>query len=406
MAVNLIRDHSKRLFVGSEASFGAGPAAIIAATDACRHIEADITAAIKREIANDEATGNRGGYKPISGAVDPVSLGLKLPLVGSGTATTAPDFAPLLKAAGLTETVGGSDVTYAKDPTAATAGEYSAWAALINADKSAADYFAGVAVQDVTLPSLGTQGARIEFGCMAARGSHMQRTVVGTGGISDVATSLPLGAGHGWIHNGVDFTVEITDGTNSERVKVTAIDATVSPNVATITRAHDGGTSYAFAAGDTIRAFIPSSFTVSSQEIIGDRLGSITLNDGGGAVELEFYDGSLKVGTGHTLDEKPAFETYRQRVVASRYQAPELEINHPLLAGTTGSAKVIRYAEDRTNVAAILTIGATAGNRLVVTLPTAVLTTNAPRTGDGMRKATTIARGYSTTGADVTLAFT
>lgn len=400
MATYLTRDNLARLFAVSEASYAAGWAAIVAATDGLRHISVDASEPVREIIANDEMTGNRGGAAPISGALGAKQLDLLLPLVGSGTATTPPDMAPLLKACGFTETVGGSDVTYARDPLAATAGEYSAALQLVNADKSAGDFYGGVAVQSIEIPALGTQGARVQVRAQATRQSAMQRTVVGTGGITNVATSLPLAANHGMVHNGIDFPIEVTDGVNTERMKVTAIDTTVTPNVATVARSYDSGTAYSFVAGDTIRAFVPSSFTVSSQEIIGDRLGSLTVD----GADLEFYDGTLRIPTGHEHDRKPAFESYPQRVVVTRYGPPELEVNIPLLGNSLASL-LRRKAEDQSNVAIVLTIGSVAGNRLVVNMPTARVRFSAPRNSEGLRKATVIFSGYATTGADMTLVF-
>src|SRR4051794_9753265 len=79
-----------------------------------------------------------------------------------------------------------------------------------------------------------------------------QRTyAVATGGITAVATTLPIADASPFM---VGDVLEITDGTNTERVEVTAAPTlTTTPNTLTIRRAREGTAGAAFVATNTIR---------------------------------------------------------------------------------------------------------------------------------------------------------
>lgn len=74
---------------------------------------------------------------------------------------------------------------------------------------------------------------------------------VGTGGITAVATTLPIADASPFL---VGDVLEITDGTNTEYVEVTAAPTlTTTPNTLTIRRARAGTTAAAFVATNTVR---------------------------------------------------------------------------------------------------------------------------------------------------------
>lgn len=402
----LIRDHTQRLFGGLESTFGAGAPATLAATDAMRFVSASLEEASRRYIPNDEVTSNRGQKVGVNGAYEPLPLKVLMPLIGSGTVDVAPDFAAFMKAAGFLETTsGGAYVKYDRDPTGATSDTYSAWLTSVNADKSAADYYAGIAIQEVSFPGIGTNLARIEFTGQATKASHFYQCTVGAGGITDIALSLPLTAHHGLVHGGVDFLIEVYDGVNTEVMKVTA----VSGNTATVVRNVLAAGAHAFVSTDTIRAYCPAA-TVSAQEQIGDRAGSLTLDDGagGGAINLDFYKADLAIRTGQELEEKQGFEDYRKRVVAERFSEDGcvFTIDVPFAAGPTGESYLHRLREDNTACALVLTIGATAADRVVVTIPTAqIRSVKAPRAGTGARKGTVIFVAHTADALDCSIKF-
>jgi hypothetical protein len=402
----LIRDHTQRLFGGLEATFGAGAAATLAATDAVRFISASLEETSRRYIANEEMTGNRGQKVGVNGAYEPLPVKVVIPLLGASAVDVAPDFAAWLKAAGLLETTSaGVHVNYARDPTGVTACDYSAWLTSINADKSAADYYAGIPFQEIAIPGIGTNLARIEFTGQAAKASHFYQCTVGTGGITNVATALPLTAHHGLVHGGVDFLIEVTDGTNTEVMKVTA----VSGVTATVVRNVLAAGAFAFVSTDTIRAYCPAA-TVTADEQIGDRAGSLTLDDGagGGAINLDFYKADLVIHTGQELEEKQGFEEYRKRVISEKFSEDGVvfTVDMPFAAGSTGESYLHRLREDNTAVALVLTIGTVATDRVVITIPTAhIRSVKAPRAGTGARKGTVIFVAHSADGLDFSMKF-
>lgn len=403
----LIRDHSQRVFAAVESAFNGGFAATgPAAGDAMRFVSGSFEDMAREYLPNDEMTGTRLTKSGERGQYPVLPGRLLVPLIGSGTIDVPPDFRPMLLAATFIETVNaGVSVVYDRDPTGETGGEVSAAIASVNKDGSAADYYGGVRVApDIKVPGFGTMLARIEFGLQAAVASHMVRTRVGTGGITNVATTLPLDPKHGWIHGGIDFFISVTDGTNTEVMKVTA----VGESSCTVVRNVLGAGAFAFVATDTIKAYLPGSYSTSSVAQISDRHGSLTLDDGSGAADFDFFKGDLVMQTGAGIGDKLAFEDHRTYAVAEKLseEGCVATIDHPCRAGSTGEAWLTRCCDEGTDLAAVLQIGTSEGNRITFTMNDCrVNSFKAPRAGEGARKATTVLRAYGDNGADVSIKF-
>jgi hypothetical protein len=399
MARTPILDHTRVLFAGLEASFGAGPAAAPAATDAQRHLSLDIPLPTRRLIPNAEITGHRGMNAGIQGAHDPVSIKATLPLIGSGSPTTAPPVGVFLKAAGFTETV-AADVTYTRtaSPTA------SAWLTAVNKDGSFGVAVAGATFQEPSFPDLGANDSRIDLSGLGAKASAFYRNAVGVGGLAIGATALPL-AEKSWVHGGVDFYVTITDGTDSEVVKVTAVNNTTG--VATIVRAQAGTSAAAWDAADAIVPYLPASATTPSTVPVAEHLVSLAVDLGSGTPSaLKMIKASLSIKSAYAPWEKEAGSDHINGATVDRYgeDGCRATIDFLYTTGSDGASRLHAMRADQTATQVVITAGTTAGNRMIATLPTARITDcNAPMGAGGPRKGTVIATGYGE--SDVTLKF-
>lgn len=405
---SLIHEQTRKVFCGTETGgFGTGPAAIIVAADGLRHLAIDTPLPKKEVEENPEITGNRGFKTAERAGVEESAIQVETPLVGSGAAGTAPDFAPLLKASGFAETINaGVSAVYERllTPGQATA----AWLAEVYGDGSMAKYYAGVVFEAGLLPDFGKQFARLRLTGKAARSSKCTKTTVGTGGITNVATSLPLAARAAWVHNGADFFVEVTDGVNTEQMRVTAVDNAATPAVATVARDSGGGGAFAFAQGATITPYVPAAFTVSAASPITGNLGSFSVNDGGGAVTRHFDKAALAWKSGLALLPRPAMGNYPEGFEPGHYgqDGCVLTIDPVYTFGADGIDFLHDHLNRKTSLDLALTIGNVAGNRVLVDINTAqVHDINAPNTPSGVKKGTVVFRGYSTDGKDFSLTF-
>lgn len=403
MASTSILEHSRRTYVGNEASFGAGPAAIIAATDAVRHHGVDIASPAARRVPNMEITATRGNKKATRGRFDAFPFKGSFVLAGSGNPATPPDFGPFLKASGFTETIGAT-VVYSRTDAPTT----SAWFAAVNRDGSRGVFLAGLIIQKILIPDIGTKNHTIDFEGIAARASEAYATVVGTGGIDAVALSLPLAVKNGWVHKGANFAIEVDDGVNTERMLVTAVDQTVTPPVATVTRAYGGGAASAFVAGSTIRIYSAGA-TVSAENPIAENGGSFSIDDGSGAFTQKFTKAGIEIATGLELDDPPGLDSYISGFYCTRYgeEGARITTDWMYRAGDDGVAWLHDKRERAVDIDLALTIGNVAGNRLVVDADTCeVVDVQAPRIPDGQARGTVVFGPYNaSTGADIQLTF-
>jgi len=397
----LIPDHTLLFWAGLEASFGAGPAAAPAATDAIRHISADLPLMRTRDVRVEDATGNRGSLPNIQGAVDPVALRILCPLRGAGTPTAkGPEFSPFLKAGGFAETVAANVATYIRSLTSTA----STWLWGATSDGTVGQAYSGGVTTEIGLPDVGTNQARIEFAQQAARGATVYACKL-AGPATAVATSLTLPATHGWVINGAPAWIQVTsaDASKTEIMKVTAVVGTT----ATVVRAQGGTTAQTFALNDTIAAHVPAR-TLVNVPPIGEVGGGFQVDDGGGLVGRQFTKAGVVIQTGIDLLEKLALEIYRDGLSVGKYgdNASRLTADVTYTIGADGIAYLHRHADAKTLIAIAMAIGTVAGNRCTVTLPTAQIEElNAPFAADGPRKGTIIFAGKSTDGGDITLKF-
>lgn len=400
MPRHLIPDHLQQIWVGLESTHGEGPADLPVAADAIDHISLDAPLMRRRVEANEEQTGNRGPKPSFRGAVDPVAVRILAYLRGSGSAGTAPPVGKLLRAAGFTETVNvGVDVTY----TRALEPEGSAWLWAAHRDGSEGRCYSGVAITEIQVPDAGTQAARIEVAGNAARGAAVYKTTVGTGGIDNQSTALPLAPGHGWTMSGAPAWIEVSDGESTEIMKVTAVDG----DVATVVRDVGGTGAVAFLAGDTISAYRPAR-SVPSTTPMQENLGGFTVDDGGGASGRKIVKASLTVRTGIDLLDKEAFSLNRQGNVAMRYgeDGAQLLCDVIYTRGSDGMVYLHAHADRATDLAVVMTLGSVPGNRAVIAMPRAqVVDIAAPDATDGPRKGTVTFGAFSTDGADISFKF-
>lgn len=398
MARELISDHLQQMWLGVESTFGVATSLPVA-TDACDYISVDTAPTTKRVIPTADQTGNRGARAPIRGAFDPMALRVQMHLKGSGTAGTAPDFGDLLKVAGFSETISdGTDVTYAR----ALQPDKSAWIWLAHRDGTMGRCYAGVVGGEVSLPDIGVDAHKIEFALTSAYGSVVYKTALGAS-MDNSTTSMTLPAGHGWVIGNCPAFVQVSEGETVEVMRVTAL----SGNTATVTRNADSVGAQTFTTAAVVKAYFPAR-TVTSAKPIGETQGSFTIDDGGGASGRKFVKAGLVMKTGVDLLDKEAFSENRQGLAAMRYGDDGARLTTDFIYGL-GSEGVAYLHEKRnsgTSVALSLTIGSTAGNRCLVTIPAAqVVDLSAPDAADGPRKGTVIFGAYSDDGQDLTIKF-
>lgn len=391
-----ISDHLVALWSGSEAAFGVGPV-LPAAAHAIRHISVDLPMPFAREVAVEDATGHRGRLPSIRGAYDPMSIRLAWPLRGfEAGATTHPELHAILLAAGFEAEASGGAIIYRRklsDPT-------SAWLYAAASDGTVGAMYAGIACTELAMPSLGTDQARLEAGLQAARGSTVYATELDDD-LTDIATSLPLPAGHGWVIAGCPAWVVVSDGENSEVMKVTA----VSRIAATVERDADGEGAFAFSKGATIRAYFPER-ELPDVPPIGEVGGGFRVDDGGGLEGRQFTSASLTIQTGVDLLEKPALEEFRDGLFSQKYgdDAVALDLDVTYTVGSEGMAYLHRHADQGTHLEVECSVGTAARNKLRITLPTAqVSALDAPTAAEGPRQGTINIRGFSEDGNDIVL---
>ncbi len=393
-----ILDHTAQVYGGLEATFGAGPAAAPAAADALRFITFESELAARRLIPNAEQLGHRGMGPPILGGYDPTPIKMVAPLVGSGVAATPPNIGRLLRAAGLLETV-GADVLYSRDANPAA----SAWLARAHKDGSFGQLLAGCLFDgDLAFPDLGTADARIELNGKATRASTVYRNKV-AGAVAIGATALPL-AEKTWVLAGAPAFVEVTEGANSEVMKVTAVDNSVTPAVATVVRAQAATTAKAFTAAATVRPYAPAP-VVPNTAAIGDPQVSLQVDLGAGLVGMQIVKAGLVIKPGLVLWEKEAGSEHILGFAPDRYGDDGCRLTLDAIY-TTGDGPAIfhRLRQDQTAIQAVVTVGNVAGNRMVATLPACrVVECNAPAGASGTRKGTIVLSAYGE--SDVTLKF-
>jgi hypothetical protein len=399
--------HRLRCWGGLESTFGAGPSA------AAGPVAADAFAVLnlqapqmngRRVIPNLELTGVASKKPPTRGAYDPVQLKAEMQLRGSGAAATPPDYGFLFRAAAFSETIGAS-VVYAMREDAAE----SAWIWAVTEDGSVGMLYAGIGIDTIEAQDLGAKEALVSFAGMAAAVATICKVAVGTGGISNVATSLPLGAGHGWqIPTGCVAYIKITEGGNSEVMKVTALDTSVSPDVATVTRNILGAGAFAFTIAATITPYVPTRTEASTAQI-GEHVGAFTYDEGGGATALQAVKHSVSVKTGVSHWDKEAFLDTRAGLVkeALPEDAVGLTSDFVFATGSAGPVQAHVWREQGTDLSLLLTVGNTAGNRCKVAMPDAqVVEVNAPLNPSGALKGTVGFRGYDITGTGQPVTFT
>jgi hypothetical protein len=412
MARSPISNHRFLVWGGSESTFAAGPSSSSgpAATDGYDFVTIDAPFQTRGIIPNADMTGYSTKKQPTTGSYDPVNWSVTLQLRGSGTAATAPDFAHLLKAASLTETVGGSDVSYTRSESGAT----SAWNWSATADGSIGICHAGIGIGEINVPDLGSDNTRIQFSGQAALASVMYQCNVGTGGITNVATSLPLETGHGWVVAGTaPLYISVSEGGNTEVMKVTAFTAG-SPDAVTVTRNILSAGAFAFTTAATISAYVPSQTKASTAPISAYR-GGFTVNlASGGANNMEFTRANLSVKTGVEMWDKEFGNEQRAGLLKTSLPDDAVRLNCDVVytlgtAGTDGVARLHYAKQAQTDVAWILTCGSVTGNRLVITASDGnVADISAPLVGDGPMRGTVIFGAYDAstpTGTDVTLKF-
>lgn len=399
----LVLEHTRRVFCGTEAVFGAGKATILVAADAVRHYSVETPLCKRRRVTNAEVVGNRGGKKAGRGRFEAQPWKLSMPLIGSGAAATPPDFADLLKCGGFTETIGAS-VVYSRTAIPATAG----WLAIVNSDGSMATYLAGLITKKLALPDLGTDNAKLDLEGQAAKGAVIYQTMVGTGGITSIAVSLPLAAKNGWVIRGTKPVIAVTEGANTELMQVSAVDQTVTPPVATVVRDFGATGAFAFTVAATVKAYCPAA-TVTTEVPIEERLGSFTINDGGGAEARTFIKAGVEINCGVELLDPPGLSEFIEGMQPVRYGDDGARVNCDFLytAGASGVAYLHECSDRNVDCDLVLTVGAVAGNRMVLDADTCeVVDVNAPAIAQGQRKGTAIFGPYnSATGADLTLTF-
>src|SRR5690606_10183299 len=145
----------------------------------------------------------------------------------------------------------------------------SAWIWCVNEDGSIGMLYAGIGNGQIDMADLGSREAKLGFEGMAVLVSTICRTLVGTGGITAVATALPLAPGHGWQSSAVcpGFIQVTENGVGTEIMKVTALNVAGSPDVATVVRDITGSGALAFTAAATITPYVPGRTESSTRQI-------------------------------------------------------------------------------------------------------------------------------------------
>lgn len=374
---------------GTESTFGAGGASNPAGADAFDHISADAGPLPGRSIiANAEKTGYRSSKSGFQGWYDPRTFRFTCYLRGSGTNTTATDWAFLLKAAGFTETVGGSSVAYARtlDPTASNV---SAWFWGATSGGEVGRSLGGCIVSQVSITA--ENEARIEFTGEAAETSIVHKTTLGAN-VTAGASTLTLATGHGWVVDSGSAPVYVK--INSEVFKVTAVSGVTATLSGTAAGNHT--------SGDAVLAYVPAR-TVATTSPISSVLFAFDLN--AGAEDLQFEKLSVAIKSGGRLIDKEAGELFRTGYVFERPGADAVRytVDAHFTVGSSSIAKLAGYFAAKTSKSVLATIGTAAGNifELASTDAEIIEAPSAPEIDNGPVKGTFIFQGHSATGADV-----
>ena len=382
----IIEDHLFQLWGGTESTFGAGPASNPAAGDAFDHVAFDPGQTPGQSVVpNAEKNGTRSMGPPVQGFFDPRAFKVDLYAKGSGTATTAIDAAFLLKAGGFTETVGGSDVSYARTLSPAT----SAWLWSVSANGELGISYAGAVVGEIGVQV--EDLARLTFSGEAAKVSICDKTTIAANILAG-ASSFTLAATPGWVvpRSGAPVWVTI----NAETVKVTS----VSGVTATISGTFAGG----HTSGDAVSPFVPSSRTVSSQPPVSAVNCLLDLSAGSEEIAVLKWNATIK--TGVRLLDKEAHATFRSGLVGERTPDDAARITADLYyTAQTGSSKLAAMFAAQTTKSVRASVGETSGNIIRINMTTAKVVSplSIPEADSGPRIGTVELAGYSTTGADV-----
>lgn len=374
---------------GTETTFGAGGASNPAAGDAFDHLSADVGALPMRVILqNDEKSGYRTKKAGFQGWFDPRQIKMSIYAKGSGVATTQVDYAFLFKAAGFTETVGGSSVSYARsgDPTSSN---ISAWLWGVSSGGEIGKSISGAIMTQIALTA--ENESKIEFTGEAAKSSVIYKTTLGsTISISD--PTITLSAGHGWVVEGAPVYFQI----DSEIFK----GASISGNVVTLS----GTASAGHTAGVNVTAYGPSR-TVSAADPLSSVLFSFDLN--AGSEDIQYEKIKVDIKTGMKLLDKEAGEAYRTGYIGENpgADAARYTVDMHYTVGASSVAKLAAYAAGNTSKSALCTLGTATGNIITIASTDARIPEppNAPEPDSGPVKATFIFQGHSASGADIAI---
>lgn len=376
---------------GTESTFRAGGASNPAAGDAFDHLSADAGPLPGRTIiANAEKTGYRSHKSGFQAWSDPRTFKFTTYLRGSGTNTTATDWNFFLKAAGFTETVGGSSVSYARtlDPTASN---ISAWFWGATSGGEIGRSLSGAVITQVSITA--DNEGRVEFTGEAAASSVVYKTTLGANVTAGDAT-LTLASGHGWVVDSGSAPVYVK--INAETFKVTA----VSSNTATLSGVAAGN----HTSGDAVTAFVPTR-TVATTEPISSVLFVFDLN--AGAEDIQFEKLSAVVKSGGRLLDKEAGETFRTGYVFERPgpDAVRFTVDMHHTVGASSVAKLNGYFAAKTSKSLLATIGSVSGNKIELASTDAIIVEapSAPEVDNGPIKSTFIFQGHSSSGTDVSI---
>lgn len=295
----VINDALMQYWGGLEASFGAGPASDPAAGDAFDHEGAELGEFFsQRVIQVNDKTGQRTYRKPVQGAFDPVTPRFSLLARPSDAAATEPDYGHFFKAGGFDFLAG----TYSRKRVPSS----SAWVWGASADGMFGACFAGLVTQEIVF-SGGEDLGRIQFGCVAAKGSVVYYATLASAAAA-AATSITLPAGCGWQIAGAPAWITINGSATVH--KVTAFNPTT--NVATIAPAVPVG-GYPISA--EVRPYTPPR-TVTAQAPLAEQTHTLDLANGADAVICTRYE--VTIATGMDLRPKESGQLYRTGLVAMR----------------------------------------------------------------------------------------
>lgn len=285
----------------------------------------------------------------VEGRVEPIAFSLEKSVKSRASATTVPEESPLLKAAGLVETVGGSDVAYS----IASAPTLNSLALLSVLGAGSAAYFAEHGLGGV-VKQLQFAGGDSEL-MLKASGAFAQKEWLGqsTGTLIDASdTTLALDTPAHAYRFGLGY-LQI----GSEVVLVTAINYTTG--ILTVVRAQAGTTAAAHTSA-TLYPYQPT-FTPTGVSPISEANCTVTLD--GTATRCTKFSIDITTGVDHRPGETGS--KYIQGIKIVRIEVkPTIEF-----VLTKELVDVIGKVNQRKSVALTIVCGTGAGSIVTFSMP-------------------------------------